>query len=104
MSKNRKVEGCRNGCGILLYVIPKRKRETTDNDPNLQRGNFDELLGLDGNDILTGDERANRLDGRDGQDELSGEGGADTLHGGGGHDILEGGDRNDDLDGVTITG
>ena len=48
-----------------------------------------------GNDTLTGNEAANRLESGTGNDTLSGMGGNDTLVGGAGTDSLAGGDGND---------
>jgi len=67
---------------------------------------IENLLGWRGNDLLTGDDGANRIAGAPGADTLRGEGGADTLEGGGGEehgsreedgaaDLLDGGDGND---------
>ncbi len=48
-----------------------------------------------GNDTLTGDGSANRLEGLSGNDVLNGGGGADTLVGGLGLDVISGGDGDD---------
>lgn len=58
---------------------------------NLQGGAFD--------DILSGDDRANRLEGLGGNDTLRGDDGNDTLLGGSGNDSLYGDDGRDNLDG-----
>lgn len=57
------------------------------------------MMGLRGNDRLTGNGRDNRLDGGLGNDTLAGAGGNDTLIGGGGHDRLNGGPGADMLNG-----
>lgn len=57
------------------------------------------LIGLLGNDSLTGNTGDDVLDGGDGIDSLRGAGGADRLLGGTGNDLLEGGAGNDSLDG-----
>jgi Ca2+-binding RTX toxin-like protein len=54
-------------------------------------------IGGSGNDTLTGDAKANRLDGGVGNDLLSGGGGNDTMNGGDGNDSLSGGEGNDSL-------
>ncbi|WP_145953413.1 calcium-binding protein [Oceaniglobus indicus] len=54
-----------------------------------------QMLGLAGNDHLTGDGRANRLGGGLGNDTMDGLGNADTLDGGSGDDLLRGGDGDD---------
>ena len=54
-------------------------------------------IGGSGNDTLTGDVQANRLDGGIGNDLLIGGDGNDTLIGGDGHDSLAGGGGNDSL-------
>ncbi|MBK4215571.1 hypothetical protein JJJ17_06505 [Paracoccus caeni] len=53
--------------------------------------------GGSGRDIITGWNRADRLEGNDGHDQLKGGGGNDTLDGGRGNDRLEGGTGNDYL-------
>ena len=50
-----------------------------------------------GNDTVTGNAAANRLEGRAGHDRLTGGGGDDTLRGAGGDDTLQGGDGDDML-------
>ena len=54
-----------------------------------------ELKGLGGNDTLTGGGGADTLLGGEGQDDLKGDGGADTLNGGAGQDTLAGGGGKD---------
>ena len=54
-----------------------------------------------GDDTVTGNTAANRLEGRAGHDRLTGGGGDDTLRGGGGDDTLRGGDGDDMLVGNT---
>ena len=61
---------------------------TGDSGPN-------ELKGLGGNDTLTGGGGADTLLGGVGQDDLKGDGGADTLNGGAGQDTLAGGGGKD---------
>ena len=55
------------------------------------------VSGGDGDDTITGDDAANRLDGRDGDDSIRGAGGDDTLLGGRGFNLLDGGDGNDTI-------
>ena len=50
-----------------------------------------------GDDTVTGNTAANRLEGRAGHDRLTGGGGDDTLRGGGGGDVLAGGGGDDML-------
>jgi Ca2+-binding RTX toxin-like protein len=61
--------------------------------------NFENVSGSAGNDVLIGDDLANRLLGNAGNDGLSGGAGADILLGGDGDDILIGGADGDTLDG-----
>jgi Ca2+-binding RTX toxin-like protein len=56
------------------------------------------VFGGSGNDVLTGDAKANLLYGADGADTLSGGGGADYLDGGAGVDTLDGGAGQDRVD------
>ena len=50
--------------------------------------NFENILGSNANDVLTGNSSANTLTGGGGNDTLRGGGGADTLIGGAGHDLF----------------
>ncbi|MEY8839073.1 calcium-binding protein, partial [Cribrihabitans sp. XS_ASV171] len=59
--------------------------------------NIENANGSHGNDVLSGDAQANRLNGLNGADRLIGLEGDDTLEGGGGPDTLNGGDGNDVL-------
>jgi Ca2+-binding RTX toxin-like protein len=61
--------------------------------------NIEDLVGGIGNDHLTGDGNANRLDGNDGNDTLEGGGGNDKLFGGDNDDVLVGGGGADELHG-----
>lgn len=56
-----------------------------------------DIVGTNGNDILVGDGRANRIFGLNGNDLLQGLAGNDLLDGGAGNDRLEGGAGNDTL-------
>ena len=69
---------------------------------------IERATGGDGDDLLRGNEDANRLVGRvgrdllvgrEGDDTIFGNSGEDTLRGGAGDDVLNGGNENDDLDG-----
>ncbi|WP_409433212.1 calcium-binding protein [Litorimonas sp. RW-G-Af-16] len=79
--------------------------------------NFENVVGGDGNDTITGNDLGNILQGRAGEDEifggagddqingevdddiLNGEAGNDIIQGGSGNDTLNGGSGNDQLDG-----
>ena len=60
---------------------------------------FDNIIGSNFNDILTGTSLANVIMGRDGVDNISSVAGNDTLNGGGGNDFLRGGAGIDNLTG-----
>lgn len=60
-------------------------------------GGFEEIIGGDLNDTLTGNGLANTLRGGPGNDTLLGMGGDDLFHGGPGFDTLAGGDGTDTL-------
>jgi Ca2+-binding RTX toxin-like protein len=60
---------------------------------------FEDLLGSDFADTLTGDSRANTLDGGLRDDALNGGGGSDELRGGAGDDTLSGAAGADKVDG-----
>jgi Ca2+-binding RTX toxin-like protein len=57
--------------------------------------NIEALKGSAFDDVLTGDDRANRLEGGAGNDTLNGGGGDDFLVGGLGDDVIDGGTGND---------
>jgi Ca2+-binding RTX toxin-like protein len=61
--------------------------------------NFENVIGTEGVDFITGNAVANQLDGLDGNDTLDGRGGNDFLSGSPGNDQLFGGDGQDTLDG-----
>ena len=61
--------------------------------------NFENAVGGDGNDRLTGNAFDNRLFGTKGDDQLFGSGGNDILNGGEGKDTLDGGAGDDFLEG-----
>ena len=58
-------------------------------------GQFDNIIGTPGNDLLTGNDGDNKLIGNGGNDTLVGEAGDDTLVAGIGNDSLVGGTGND---------
>ncbi|ATU92225.1 calcium-binding protein [Phyllobacterium zundukense] len=60
-------------------------------------GGFENLVGSNSHDTLTGNNAANKLLGMGGNDTLNGNGGNDSLYGGDGNDTLNGGDGNDTL-------
>ncbi|WP_374367190.1 hypothetical protein [Dongia sp.] len=69
------------------------------NGAALQAVNFENVVGTDDDDQLTGNGDANKLQGGAGDDILKGEGGNDTLTGGAGQNALSGGAGNDTLGG-----
>jgi Ca2+-binding RTX toxin-like protein len=62
--------------------------------------NFENVIGGDGDDDLTGDIGSNQIDGGPGADVLHGGGGTDTLNGDAGSDTISG----DDVPGDTLSG
>ncbi|MEJ7929782.1 peroxidase family protein [Ramlibacter sp. AN1015] len=64
-------------------------------------GGNDILIGHAGNDLMEGGTGNDTLDGGSGRDTLRGQGGSDILLGGAGDDMLDGGAGNDTLDGGT---
>ena len=66
--------------------------------------NFENIIGSDFADTLTGDGTNNILTGSAGDDTLNGGGGDDTLLGGDDDDILNGGAGDDTIYGATIIG
>ncbi len=60
--------------------------------------NIENIIGGNGNDILTGDSFANSLQGGPGNDTLDGGAGNDVLQGGAGIDLLDGGSGIDTAD------
>jgi Ca2+-binding RTX toxin-like protein len=65
--------------------------------------NFDDVIGTNGNDSITGDVQNNVLKGGKGQDSISGGDGDDLISGGADKDILTGGIGNDLFDYTTLT-
>ncbi|MCK5111787.1 MAG: hypothetical protein KAQ94_09725, partial [Arcobacteraceae bacterium] len=57
--------------------------------------NFENILGSNFDDDLTGDEAANNIMGGDGDDTIYGGAGVDTIYGGAGINEIEGGDGDD---------
>ncbi len=69
---------------------------------------IENLTGSHGDDVLSGNDDANRLEGGYGDDQLFGRGGDDTLISGPGNEILDGGYGNDTADfrnhsGITVS-
>jgi Ca2+-binding RTX toxin-like protein len=60
---------------------------------------IENVVGSPQDDIIIGNDRANRLDGGPGNDKLFGGNGRDTLVGGSGNDVLHGGEGVDVLEG-----
>ena len=60
-------------------------------ETNSVLASIEAVSGGDGDDTITGDGGANRLDGRDGDDSIRGADGDDTLLGGRGFNLLDGG-------------
>jgi Ca2+-binding RTX toxin-like protein/uncharacterized protein YkwD len=61
--------------------------------------NFENIIGGNGNDKLTGNGTDNKIEGGNGNDILSGMAGNDVLEGGSGNDVLDGGAGDDTLNG-----
>ena len=74
--------------------------------------NFENVLGSQGNETITGNAAANLLDGQSGNDTLNGGAGYDTLNGGAGNDlitdsggnIVNGGDGDDTIVNTAVSG
>lgn len=66
--------------------------------------NIENVIGGAGNDLITGDALANRLDGGAGNDTLQGGAGDDLIIAGAGNDIVHGGEGFDTLDLSAATG
>ena len=62
---------------------------------------IENVIGSIGNNIITGDDQANRLEGHHGDDTLYGNGGNDTLYGNEDNDRIYGGDGDDVLAGMS---
>ncbi|ANT63815.1 hypothetical protein AYJ57_25410 (plasmid) [Salipiger sp. CCB-MM3] len=60
---------------------------------------FEDLIGSNRKDKLTGESGSNRIDGNGGADKISGLGGKDILNGGAGNDTVLGGNGNDRVNG-----
>ncbi|MEO1206806.1 MAG: cadherin-like domain-containing protein [Pseudomonadota bacterium] len=91
------VQAMTNG-GTLLDPIDARPDAPSTN-PNLERptsAGSDQLVGGQGDDILTSTTSSSTLIGEGGNDNLTGGNGDDILDGGQGNDTLNGGNGNDD--------
>ena len=60
---------------------------------------FENAIGSTGNNVITGNDQANRLEGLGGNDTLTGNAGNDSLYGGDGADSIAGGDGDDFVSG-----
>ncbi len=60
---------------------------------------IENVIGSDGNDIITGDSVANTIDGGAGDDYVEGGGGNDTIKGGSGNDVIDAGSGDDVVSG-----
>lgn len=65
---------------------------------------IENVIGGAGNDLITGDALANRLDGGAGNDSLNGGAGDDLILAGAGNDVIDGGEGFDTLDLSAATG
>ena len=96
----------RMGVAVDLTGGQTAKNYDTSNDPPTVSSedrdviaNFENVIGTEYDDKLTGNDAPNKLEGRDGNDIIDGGRGDDILRGGRGDDTLEGGAGEDDLDG-----
>jgi len=82
-----------NNLGTLQNTFSNDFYYLTENDDTAIPPEFAEtpILALDGNDNLTGTQRANYIDGNQGSDTLKGLAGNDSLFGGEASDLIEGG-------------
>ena len=96
---NNTLDGGAAGSDTVSYAdreagedIVASLESLTGGDPDLSETDtfvsIRNLIGGKGEDTLTGDELANRLDGGDGDDTLRGRGASDDLRGDGGDDLL----------------
>ena len=77
-----------------LYILDDQSN-TFSLQPNILTAYPGGLLGLAGNDNITGSVSPEIINGNQGDDLILGEGGADTLYGGQNNDTLDGGDDDD---------
>lgn len=81
-------------------TIPELPHADLPQEPGEDLGPIgEEVVGGDGDDVLSGGPGDDLIDGGAGNDAISGGGGDDTLSGGAGDDLLDGGAGNDLLDG-----
>ncbi len=59
--------------------------------------NFENVKGTSGNNTISGNSAANRLEGLEGNDTINGGGGNDRIYGGSGNDTISGGSGADEL-------
>ena len=77
-----------------LYILDDQSN-TFSLQPNILTAYPGGLLGLAGNDNITGSVSPEIINGNQGDDFILGQGGADTLYGGQNNDTLDGGDDDD---------
>ena len=77
--------------GDTIVSFEHTTMTTIDDTDDIEVATFENLVGSDHDDRLTGDYRANALTGGKGDDDINGGGGADHLIGGPGEDDLDGG-------------
>lgn len=88
------------GFGVFFDLALQGVAQNTGAGTDTASG-FENLVGSDFNDVLSGDDDANLIDGGAGRDLLIGASGNDTLLGGEGFDVVEGGAGADALFGGT---
>lgn len=96
-AKHNTIDTSTAGAGIIINANLQTQSLQVFNIPSLSNplaftvGEFDDVIGSDGNDTITGDKQANILSGGGGNDAIDGGDGNDTLSGGTGNDSLLGG-------------
>jgi Ca2+-binding RTX toxin-like protein len=86
--------------GINYGSVIGTRSEPTDAAPNTEFANLiippaPDIIGTEGDDVLTGTNRRELIDGKGGNDILQGLSGNDRIFGGGDNDLISAGDGND---------
>ncbi|WP_445636238.1 Calcium-binding protein [Nostoc sp. DSM 114161] len=97
---NNTIDASASLPGVFINVNLQTQSLSANNVPGLgvlsfTATNFDNVIGTNANDSITGDGQSNQLFGGNGNDNINGAAGNDNINGGGGNDTLNGGSGND---------
>ncbi|MDZ8106347.1 MAG: calcium-binding protein [Nostoc sp. DedQUE12a] len=101
---NNTIDASASLAGVFINVNLQTQSLSANNVPGLgvlsfTAVNFDNVIGTNANDSITGDTQSNQLSGGNGNDNINGGAGNDTLRGDSGNDNINGGAGNDRITG-----